>query len=568
MHTRKSIVRSTFHALICTAVLSAVWAGSTPPAHALDCSVPLKAVGPIDPANGFPLYYQDSTRLALQPCLDAVCGGAGFVLPDPNLPLSFPGNFPVAVVYWRAISKMTVGTISVVYVSALEGSFANGVQALPGDQVVFSRIRIRIFGATPGGTYTVTHPYGVEVLTADGFGTVNFTQDSPRIPVGLGGPALAFGTALSVGRVGPFLRAVAPVPPPGLIGNPAANQTVTGSPCGTNILRVEGPGFPVGGQQTDQFKPLVGRRHPICGDGFLDAGEQCDDGNVLDGDCCSSTCQLEPNGIPCQDGDACTTGDTCSAGTCIGGPPPNCDDGNQCTADSCDHALGCQNLAQPNDTPCDDGQPVICSLPYTCQEGLCTAGGGDMDGDQVCNDDDNCPSVANTNQADLDGDGVGNACDPVDATIALGEARIQHSSEPAQPNDGRIILKGTFQMGPSEGPFSDAAGISVRVQDGLGLDYTVSWSPGRCADSGTRIRCRSGRGWLRGTFWQLPSGPGQYGFYISLSQVDLHGMLQGPVTVDIRHGDSIDRVGTLDACAPSTPAAMVRCRAPVPHPIS
>ncbi|TMB21833.1 MAG: hypothetical protein E6J71_07600, partial [Deltaproteobacteria bacterium] len=150
MHTRKSIVRSTFHALICTAVLSAVWAGSTPPAHALDCSVPLKAVGPIDPANGFPLYCQDSTRLALQPCLDAVCGGAGFVLPDPNLPLSFPRNFPVAVVYWRAISKMTVGTISVVYVSALEGSFANGVQALPGDQVVFSRIRIRIFGATPG----------------------------------------------------------------------------------------------------------------------------------------------------------------------------------------------------------------------------------------------------------------------------------------------------------------------------------------------------------------------------------------------------------------------------------
>jgi len=38
-------------------------------------------------------------------------------------------------------------------------------------------------------------------------------------------------------------------------------------------------------------------------------------------------------------------------------------------------------------------------------------------------------------------------------------------------------------------------------------------------------------------------------------------MLQGPVTVDIMHGDGIDRVGTLDACGPSTPAAMVRCRA-------
>jgi cysteine-rich repeat protein len=28
-----------------------------------------------------------------------------------------------------------------------------------------------------------------------------------------------------------------------------------------------------------------------CGDGFLDAGEECDDGNLLDGDCCTSTCE-------------------------------------------------------------------------------------------------------------------------------------------------------------------------------------------------------------------------------------------------------------------------------------
>src|SRR5437763_15525254 len=131
------------------------------------CTAPLFGFGPVDPVHGFPQYYQDSTGLALQPCLDAVCGGAGFVLPNPNLPLSFPDNFPVELFYSRAIGKMTVGTISVVYVNALEGSFANGVQALPGDQVVFSRIRVRILGATPGGTYTVTHPYGLEVLTAD-----------------------------------------------------------------------------------------------------------------------------------------------------------------------------------------------------------------------------------------------------------------------------------------------------------------------------------------------------------------------------------------------------------------
>src|SRR5207249_1836780 len=86
--------------------------------------------------------------------------------------------------------------------------------------------------------------------------------------------------------------------------------------------------------------------------GFLDPGEQCDDGNTLDGDCCSSTCRFEPPGAPCasptpcltatacdgagvcgggtptlaacNDGNACTTADTCAGGVCVGGPPPFC----------------------------------------------------------------------------------------------------------------------------------------------------------------------------------------------------------------------------------------------------
>jgi hypothetical protein len=36
---------------------------------------------------------------------------------------------------------------------------------------------------------------------------------------------------------------------------------------------------------------------------------------------------------------------------------------------------------------------------------------GDTDNDGVCDDDDNCPATANTNQADADNDGAGDACD-------------------------------------------------------------------------------------------------------------------------------------------------------------
>lgn len=32
-------------------------------------------------------------------------------------------------------------------------------------------------------------------------------------------------------------------------------------------------------------------QNPVCGDGITDAGEQCDDGNQVDGDGCSNTCK-------------------------------------------------------------------------------------------------------------------------------------------------------------------------------------------------------------------------------------------------------------------------------------
>src|SRR5262245_45398609 len=354
-------------------------------AHAQPCFTPLTSLGPVDPADGFPAYYIDSNGLPLQKCLDLVCDPA-LPIPDPHLPISFPDNYPVEVFYHRAIAKLAAGTVSSTYTAALEGSFANGSVALAGDQIVFTRIRLRLLGGVPSGTYTFTHPYGVNVLTADNLGTVNFTQNVGVAPG-------VFTGALN-GGVGPFLTAVAPPPPVGLIGT-AVNQTVTGSPCGTNLFSVQGPGLPNGVLQTNQFSTIIGRRAAICGNGFLDPGEQCDDGNTLAGDCCDPTCMFEANNspcasnvcrtgmrcngagvcgggavntAPCDDGNACTTADTCANGTCVGGPAPNCDDGNVCTTDSCDPASGC--VSTPNTLPCDDG--MFCTINDTCSGGVCS----------------------------------------------------------------------------------------------------------------------------------------------------------------------------------------------------
>ncbi len=47
-------------------------------------------------------------------------------------------------------------------------------------------------------------------------------------------------------------------------------------------------------------------------------------------------------GDPCDDGDPCTVGERCQAGACAGGTLYACDDGRECTADSCDGKGNCR----------------------------------------------------------------------------------------------------------------------------------------------------------------------------------------------------------------------------------
>src|SRR5581483_4186400 len=54
----------------------------------------------------------------------------------------------------------------------------------------------------------------------------------------------------------------------------------------------------------------------LCGDGILDLGEQCDDGNAVDGDGCSAGCRHEcVTHTDCVDDDRCTEG-RCRSGEC------------------------------------------------------------------------------------------------------------------------------------------------------------------------------------------------------------------------------------------------------------
>jgi len=66
-------------------------------------------------------------------------------------------------------------------------------------------------------------------------------------------------------------------------------------------------------------------RVPSCGDGIVDLGEACDDGNNTNGDCCNSACQFELAASSCS-ASLCNSGACDGAGTCVSTIRSNCRD--------------------------------------------------------------------------------------------------------------------------------------------------------------------------------------------------------------------------------------------------
>jgi cysteine-rich repeat protein len=121
-----------------------------------------------------------------------------------------------------------------------------------------------------------------------------------------------------------------------------------------------------------QFEATGGVNASRCGNGQIDPGETCDDGNRLGGDCCSPSCRLAAVDAKCGDQNNPCAGDTCdAAGQCqevnLTGP---CDDGNSCTAgDTCIDGQ-CTGISAPDEAPCDDGD--ACTTGDRCLAGTCT----------------------------------------------------------------------------------------------------------------------------------------------------------------------------------------------------
>lgn len=108
-----------------------------------------------------------------------------------------------------------------------------------------------------------------------------------------------------------------------------------------------------------------------CGDGYKTGAEACDDDNAASGDGCSSSCAVE-SGWTCDGAtpDVCTE-DTpdpvCGNGTLEAGE--ECDDGGTSTGDGCD-----DSCAVEFGWTCDEASPTVCTEdePAVCGDDLCS----------------------------------------------------------------------------------------------------------------------------------------------------------------------------------------------------
>lgn len=124
-----------------------------------------------------------------------------------------------------------------------------------------------------------------------------------------------------------------------------------------------------------------------------------------------------PEGAPCSDGDPCNGEEACdAAGACVAGPPPDCDDQNPCTADACDVMGGCTHVDVEDGTACGDGD--ACNGDEVCMAGACSAGVAlDCDDQNQCTADTCDPATGCAHASEP----AGAACDDGD-TCTQGDA--------------------------------------------------------------------------------------------------------------------------------------------------
>jgi len=282
---------------------------------------------------------------------------------------------------------------------------------------------------------------------------------------------------------------------------------------GTQIYEITTPGtlnvWATGLSSTDTGLDTVPMTS-TCGDGTTEPGEQCDDGNTIDGDGCSALCQLEICGNStidasevCDDGNTvdgdgcsadCLSDETCGNGLVDAPVGEQCDDGNVIAGDGCsadclsDETCGNGIVDVAVGEECDDGNTVdgdgcqaSCALPG-CGDGV-------LDGGEVCDDGnavdgDGCSADCLSDETCGNGvvdTAVGEACD--DGNIVDGDGCQSNCALPACGD-------GTLDVGEvcDDGNTADGDGCSATcTSDESCGNGVLDGAAGELCDDGNQI---------------------------------------------------------------------------------
>ncbi len=189
-------------------------------------------------------------------------------------------------------------------------------------------------------------------------------------------------------------------------GHPDADLGCVGAMCGDATISVCGNGVLEAGEMCDDGnsvpgdgcsgtcqieasyscpnvgQPCVYSLQRVCGDGKVEGDEACDDGNTTSGDGCSSTCEVE-QGYSCGADGTCMPTHTAACGDGMVNAGEQCDDGNTTAGDGCsptckiEQGWTCPTPGKPCQTLeyCGDGV-VQTDNGEQCDDGNLTPGDG------------------------------------------------------------------------------------------------------------------------------------------------------------------------------------------------
>lgn len=239
---------------------------------------------------------------------------------------------------------------------------------------------------------------------------------------------------------------------------------------------------------------------PRCGDGHVDMGEQCDDGNQKNRDACKNDCthNVCGDGVVRQGVEQCDDGndndnDGCRNDCTVNNQcDPVCGDGKKQGNEQCDDGNHNQNDACKNDcTPNVCGDGVVRDGVEECDDGNTTNGDGCSadcrDEQEICN-----------NMMDDDGDGLIDCQDPECSNLPPCQV-IRDDPALIKFLDGLDLLKGHGRITPTTSIDPSNERVGIVISNAGGDVYRAVLEPGDLVKKGKKWvfrdkRARAGNG--------------------------------------------------------------------------